>query len=208
MFFSSDKSSLNTSLFSGERPTISDFLVKIHHELLKGLKHVSVQSTDLNKIKNLFKNANGVEESLRSILISAKSLVHEVTSKKKSKPSLTIINDFSTPSSVLKEDDKESSYQSLEKVLQKYEAEIREHIRKQQQLEIYSDLLEEEIEGLKKKLKNSSKAKKAGHKLAMNQSKVSFFQKKTKAHKEQNKENNCSAYINRIRLNSAERVSL
>ena len=37
------------------------------------------------------------------------------------------------------------NYENLEKVLQKYEAEIREHIRIEQQLKIYSDGLEEKI---------------------------------------------------------------
>lgn len=37
------------------------------------------------------------------------------------------------------------NYESLERVLQKYEAEIREHIRIEQQLKIYSDGLEEKV---------------------------------------------------------------
>lgn len=37
------------------------------------------------------------------------------------------------------------NYENLEKVLQKYEAEIREHIRIEQQLKIYSDGLEEKV---------------------------------------------------------------
>ena len=118
---------------------------------------------------------------------------------------MTILDNLITPSCAQKDDENDSNYQSLEKVLQKYEAEIREHIRKHQQLEIYSDLLEEEIVSLKKKLKGSSKLK-SHIKVPENQTKVKFFQKKIK--KEQNKENSCFTYINRIRLDSADKVSL
>lgn len=45
----------------------------------------------------------------------------------------------------------DTNYQNLEHVLQKYEAEIRDHIRIEQQLKIYTESLEQELFQLKKK---------------------------------------------------------
>ena len=50
-----------------------------------------------------------------------------------------------------------ASYNNLEKLLQKYEGEIREHIRIEQQLKIYSESLEEKIDGFQKKMENIKK---------------------------------------------------
>lgn len=47
------------------------------------------------------------------------------------------------------------NYDSLEKLLQKYEAEIRDHIRIEQQMKIYSDSLEENIAELEAKVRKA-----------------------------------------------------
>lgn len=47
------------------------------------------------------------------------------------------------------------NYDSLEKLLQKYEAEIRDHIRIEQQMKIYSDTLEENIAELEAKVRKA-----------------------------------------------------
>ena len=46
------------------------------------------------------------------------------------------------------------NYESLERLLQKYEAEIRDHIRIEQQMKIYTDGLEESVAELREKIKN------------------------------------------------------
>ena len=46
----------------------------------------------------------------------------------------------------------QSNYNELEKLLQKYEAEIRDHIRIEQQLKIYSESLEERVTELESQL--------------------------------------------------------
>lgn len=49
-------------------------------------------------------------------------------------------------------DKTEDSYLNLEKVLQKYEADIRNHIRVEQQLKIYTDSIQEAFDEKEKKL--------------------------------------------------------
>jgi len=49
----------------------------------------------------------------------------------------------------------EENYENLEKMLQKYEAEIRNHIRIEQQMKIYTDSLQEKIEEKEKKHKEN-----------------------------------------------------
>lgn len=55
----------------------------------------------------------------------------------------------SSPSNIVRED-----YETLETAVQKAEAEIRKHIRIEQQLKIYLDSLEEKVEELEEKLEN------------------------------------------------------
>lgn len=51
------------------------------------------------------------------------------------------------------------SYYSLEKVLQKYEADIRNHIRIEQQLKIYTDSMQEMMDDKDKQHRTELKAK-------------------------------------------------
>jgi DNA repair ATPase RecN len=53
----------------------------------------------------------------------------------------------------------EQKYANLEKLMQKYEAEIRDHIRVEQQLKIYVENLQEAWSEKEKELKNSLEAK-------------------------------------------------
>ena len=50
-------------------------------------------------------------------------------------------------------EEEETDYENLEQALQKAEGEIRKHIRLEQEIKIYMDGLEEQIEELSKKLK-------------------------------------------------------
>jgi phytoene/squalene synthetase len=56
-------------------------------------------------------------------------------------------------SSYLPLSDRDDKYNNLEKVLQKYEQEIRNHIRVEQQLKIYTDSMQETLEEREKKIK-------------------------------------------------------
>lgn len=53
----------------------------------------------------------------------------------------------------------EENYQNLEKVLQKYEAEIRNHIRIEQQLKIYTESLQEKFDDKEKIFKSNLESK-------------------------------------------------
>ena len=123
-------------------------LQSIVNSLSKSLELVDATDSTLDRFESVFDHANTLDAVIKSVAEMADVLSNKITdflankdktysNDEKSKKTTANSNDLST-----------SNYESLEKVLQKYESEIREHIRMEQQLKIYSESLEERIEKL------------------------------------------------------------
>ena len=135
--------------------TIEKHIQNLLNLLIKGLQKLDINEKIFDKFQNVFYSSDSLEEYLDGlyemlkVLISSmekklktplvKSKDKEESEKKKDKLSM---NDSTLQNNKVLSD---PNYENLEKVLQKYEAEIREHIRIEQQLKIYSDGLEEKI---------------------------------------------------------------
>lgn len=118
----------------------------IVNDLTNAMDYLKMDSKLFEKFEEVFKNSNSLEEIVSAISLMFKKFVKNLkllNFSQQTKAS-TIVNDS------VEKNVSESNYQNLEKVLQKYEAEIREHIRIEQQLKIYSESLEAKIDKLKK----------------------------------------------------------
>ena len=131
---------------SGIQKSIEEYLQNIVNISSQVLEVVELPSNDFVKIEEQFEQSNTFEEVLQIIqkmssltLKQAKKIKLLNSSKKKAEEQL---NHKVNPSDSLLAS---SKYDDLEKLLQKYEAEIREHIKIEQQMKIYSDSLEEKI---------------------------------------------------------------
>lgn len=122
-------------------------LQNIVNDLTTAMEFLNFDSKLFEKFEDIFKNANTLEEIISAISSMIKNFVKNIK--------LLNLKQMTKSSSFLDETMEkkvsESNYQNLEKVLQKYEAEIREHIRIEQQLKIYTESLEEKIENFKKR---------------------------------------------------------
>jgi chromosome segregation ATPase len=127
--------------------------------LIKGLQKLDINEKIFDKFQNVFYSSDSLEEYLDGLYEMLKVLIKSMDTKlKKTSLEKSSLNSKSKEVDKVKEiqEHNESTlqnnkvlsdpnYENLEKVLQKYEAEIREHIRIEQQLKIYSDGLEEKI---------------------------------------------------------------
>jgi chromosome segregation ATPase len=138
--------------------TIEKHIQNLLNLLIKGLQKLDINEKIFDKFQNVFYSSDSLEEYLDGLYEMLKVLVTSMDVRLK-KDSL----EKSAKSSKIRETEKKKkieqnestlqnnkvlsdpNYENLEKVLQKYEAEIREHIRIEQQLKIYSDGLEEKI---------------------------------------------------------------
>lgn len=110
------------------------------------MESVKVPQKEFIHIESKFEHSSTFEEILVVIEhMSTLTLKHikkseffNETKKKCSKPTNEL--NYSSCSGLAS-----SNYENLEKLVQKYEAEIREHIKIEQQMKIYSDNLEEKI---------------------------------------------------------------
>lgn len=126
--------------------SIEDFLQSIVNISSQIMEIADVSLSDFSDIETRFERSSTIEEVLLIIehmgVLSLDHLRRTQTADskrgKKDKPRPAAdTNSFSGLAC--------SSYEELEKLLQKYEAEIREHIKIEQQMKIYSDNLEERV---------------------------------------------------------------
>lgn len=139
--------------------TIEKHIQNLLNLLIKGLQKLDINEKVFDKFQNVFYSSDSLEEYLDGLYEMLKVLVTSMhnklerpSNKSRDKNSPleniktnredTLHNDSTLQNNKVLSD---PNYENLEKVLQKYEAEIREHIRIEQQLKIYSDGLEEKI---------------------------------------------------------------
>ncbi len=142
---------MSTSKFSSQRPSQFELQnAKIHLEeigssLREGLKLVSAESVFLKNFEQEFVSAINLDQILGIVSKSLKRFVQMVEDRLLLDRKCGSSNNLeSTKAHPLAEVNSETeNYLNLEKLVQKYESEIREHIRVQQELRLYSeDLLE------------------------------------------------------------------
>ena len=129
---------------------IEQYIENLLNLLIQGLLKLEIEENFFDKFQFVFDNCDSLEEYLDGLYKMLKVLVNKMSSKLSVlsvKKTLDSSVRMTTGSIFLPKKNKlsDESYQNLEKVLQKYEAEIRDHIRIEQQLKIYSDELEEKI---------------------------------------------------------------
>ena len=132
-----------------EADRIERDLQRVVNGLSHGLELVDANNEAFERFEAIFDQANTLDSIIHSVAEMAEILSEKLTAffgnstkapseiKKGSKKAANKSDDFAA-----------ANYENLEKVLQKYEGEIREHIRIEQQLKIYSESLEERIEKL------------------------------------------------------------
>ena len=130
---------------------IEQYIENLLNLLIQGLLKLEIEEIFFDKFQFVFDNCDSLEEYLDGLYKMLKVLVNKMGSKSSVlsvKKTLDSSVRMSTGSIFVPKKNNlsdEKSYQNLEKVLQKYEAEIRDHIRVEQQLKIYSNELEEKI---------------------------------------------------------------
>ena len=133
---------------STTKESIEDTLQKIVNGLTRGLETLSLGSSEFDEVERLFREATTLEETLGNISVMVNKLVElvETNNTNRNMKESIYYADKGEPKQKSMSSD---NYDGLEKMLQKYEAEIREHIRVEQQMKIYSESLEDRINELK-----------------------------------------------------------
>ena len=147
----------NSTDKSTTKESMEETLQKIVNGLTRGLETLALGSTDFDEVERLFREATTLEETLGNISVMVDKLVELVETNdtnRNMKESIYYAD---------KEEPKQKSmssdnYDVLEKMLQKYEAEIREHIRVEQQMKIYSESLEDRINELKAEVSSNKRS--------------------------------------------------
>lgn len=141
-----------------EIETIEKHIQNILNSLIKGLQLLSAKDSTFDKFQNVFYKSESLEEYLSGLHEMVEQLVRSMQAKlraDRNDPRPSHFESSSNPNESTMLNHKilnDPHYGNLEKVLQKYEAEIREHIRIEQQLKIYSDGLEEKIKETEKEM--------------------------------------------------------
>ena len=130
--------------------TIEKHIQNLLNLLIKGLQKLEIEEKVFDKFQNVFYSSDSLEEYLDGLFEMLKVLVtemeHKIKKPKAVKSASTSEHKSKSKNNIAEiNEESNQNYENLEKVLQKYEAEIREHIRIEQQLKIYSDGLEEKI---------------------------------------------------------------
>ena len=115
---------------------------------------LGVDQEEFSEIEKCFESSFTLKAILSNIYKMANKLCFHIagTLQEKAKNSVNVSKLSVKSNNTEKEQD---NYEELERMLQKYEQEVREHIRIEQQLKLYADGLEEEVDQLKEKLKDS-----------------------------------------------------
>lgn len=129
--------------------TIEKLIQNLLNLLIQGLQKLNVEEKTFDKFQNVFYSSDSLEEYLDGLYEMLKVLISKIDNKPEHKLLNKVSLEKNLSSLKTSENKKElpsnQNYENLEKVLQKYEAEIRDHIRIEQQLKIYSDGLEEKL---------------------------------------------------------------
>ena len=126
--------------------TLEDLLQSIVNISSKIMESINLPFSQMEFIESKFHETNSFMDCL-TIIESMSTITLDFFNKKptfnktKSKINKKSESKQENSKSLLASDD----YQNLEKLLQKYEAEIREHVKIEQQMKIYSDSLEDKI---------------------------------------------------------------
>ncbi len=160
--------SKQSNVGSPETLELEDYLQKIVNSLTTGFEHLKEGDSTFKKFAEIFEQSSTLEDIIKAISDLTELLVKCMQRKQSSTESLGKAK--SNPSSPAQDKseksvmDSQANYDSLEKLLQKYEAEIRDHIRIEQQLKIYSESLEERISEFENsKLEHDAKFEKLQH---------------------------------------------
>lgn len=136
--------------------TIEKHIQNLLNLLIKGLQKLDIDEKIFDKFQNVFYSSDSLEEYLDGLYEMLKVLVSSMElrlklpqspSNQESPSGKGLAIERNADESTLQHNKvlSDTNYENLEKVLQRYEAEIREHIRIEQQLKIYSDGLEEKL---------------------------------------------------------------
>lgn len=138
------------------KESVEETLQRIVNNLTRGLEIAAIESCEFDQVEKLFRDATTLEETLANINIMIEKLLASFNLQLSSKNMKESIY-YAEKNHERQKSVSMSNYDSLEKMLQKYEAEIREHIRVEQQMKIYSESLEDRINELKAEASSSKK---------------------------------------------------
>lgn len=146
-----------------EKKVFNKVVSNIFEELKKGMVLLGLKPIKLENIIEKIENFSK-EDLLKKICLTIKKFNLNIGTKLFNK-------EIQTKEETICEED----YDNLERVLQKYEAEIRNHVRIEQQMKIYTESLKEEMSYLGKKFKKKEDIlKKNNDKIKLE---LSFIQK-------------------------------
>jgi hypothetical protein len=133
-----------------EIKSIENHIQNLLNLLIKGLQSLNTKDTVFKSFEEMFFNSDSLVEYLSGLHIMLETLINSMQKKISSNCNESGLNVplYKTKKNGSNENSDNlanSNYANLEKLVQKYEAEIREHIRIEQQLKIYSDGLEEKM---------------------------------------------------------------
>ena len=147
-----------TKLSTCEETKLESSLQLIVNNISQILQILKVDSKVFETFEKVFEQSTTLEDVIKAI-----NEMSELTLKKITKMQPDLANSFQISKSERKKTNLNEgeigteNYETLEKLLQKYEAEIRDHIRIEQQIKIYSDTLEESISEFENKVRKMEK---------------------------------------------------
>lgn len=149
---SGSKKTRESKTYFLEDSSLESQLQQIVNNVSKILEYLKIDFKVFKKLQQIFEQSNTLEEVIKTIKEMSQIAIKKITKTKKEAKIES--SKFSNKENKENEQIGNENYENLEKVLQKYEAEIREHIRIEQQLKIYSDGLKESVQDLQFKLKS------------------------------------------------------
>ena len=124
------------SITETDNDNTESILQSIVNTLAEVLEHF-LTAKELKRIESMFSNSGSLDDILSNILTMASQIKRNVAKHN--------AKDYASEMNTAKSTE-DQNYLNLERMVQKYEAEIRNHIKIEQQLNIYTQGLEDEIE--------------------------------------------------------------
>ena len=150
--FSGSKKTRESKNYSLGESSLESQLQQIVNNFSKILEYLKIDFKVFKKLQQIFEKSNTLVEVIKTVKEMSQIAIKKITKTKKE--AKIEFSKFSNKENEENEQTGNENYENLEKVLQKYEAEIREHIRIEQQLKIYSNGLELSVQDLQLKLKS------------------------------------------------------
>ena len=132
---------------------LEDYLQQIVNSLTQCFEHLAEGEATYKQFADVFEQSSTLEDVIKAISELTKILVRCLDSRVTGQSLRKVNSGLENREESFKgelELPSQDNYDGLEKLLQKYEAEIRDHIRIEQQLKIYSESLEEKVDDLEK----------------------------------------------------------